>query len=56
VIGGDGLPALDKEQGKEGSGPSPRQLERATFMVERLDWPEDPKLQVPLRDSGVQVP
>ena len=56
AIGGNRLPALDDEQSKEGSGPPSWQLERATFMVERLDWPEDSKLQVPLRESGVQVP
>ena len=55
-IGGHALPAVNEEQGKQRPGPATRQLERAALMVERLDRPEDPKLQVPLRDSGVQAP
>jgi hypothetical protein len=47
---------MNQEQSEERAGPAARERERATFMIERLDRPEDPKLQLPLLGSGVQVP
>ena len=47
AIGGNDLLAVDEQQGQERPRPSTRHLERATFMVEHLDGPEDQELQVP---------